>query len=57
MACSKDILEMKFNWCSGEASVAAAYRKTLKSIETHPKVKVGLKYCHWLRDTAEETTT
>lgn len=37
MACSEDVLEMKLNWCSGEASVFAAYRKTLKFKETHPQ--------------------
>lgn len=37
MACSEDVLEMKFNWCSGEASVSVAYRKTLKSMKTHPQ--------------------
>lgn len=37
MACSEDVLEMKFNWCSGEASVSVAYRKTLKSMEIHPQ--------------------
>lgn len=37
MACSEDVLEMKFNWCSGEASLSAAYRKTLMFMETHPQ--------------------
>lgn len=34
---SVDVLEVKFNWCSGEASVSATYRKPLKSVETHPQ--------------------
>lgn len=37
MACSEDVLEMKLNWCPGEASVSAAYRKTLKPMKTHPQ--------------------
>ena len=36
-ACSEDIAEMKFNWCSGEHLLSVACRKSLKPMETSPQ--------------------
>lgn len=36
-AFSEDVSERKFNWCSGEAFLPVAWRKSLNPTETNPQ--------------------
>lgn len=36
-ACSEDVSEIKFNWCSGEAFLYVSCRKSLKPLDTRPQ--------------------